>query len=202
MYISAGTREYVQALQKAEGARNTGHKVVSEGGGESARDESWALRKFKIEFYQEVEKIQKSDKLDMLVVNVTDEGWARMMEDPEYCQDMLDLIRRDTTGVYIGQVDMVVTIGGTREEYRADSWSVSFSKADRSLDRDSYVERRKRRKRRQKALEEYMWQKHMQEKSMIASMAKKRAGMPAGEVFVADSMLDILRKYNNNFLYM
>ncbi len=167
MYISAGTREYVRAMQKAENAKNTGLKAVSEGDGDSARDESWALKKFKIGFYREVEKIQKSDKLDMLVVNVTDEGWARMMEDPEYCQDMLDLIRRDTTGVYIGQVDMVVTIGSTKEEYRADSWGVSFSKADRSLDRDSYVERRKRRKIRQKALEEYMWQKHMQEKSII-----------------------------------
>lgn len=102
---------------------------------------------FQQEFYAEIAKIPMSGQLNTLAIRVTDEGWKRMKENPEYREKMMSLIKRDTTGTYFGKTNEIITIGRSSAEYRAQSFS-----AERKVDdKERSIKRRKKKK---KELEE------------------------------------------------
>lgn len=132
---------------------------------------------FQREFWEEVAAIPKTSTIDHLAINITDKGWERMKEEPEYRKQMMDLIRRDTTGSFIHQVDSIITIGATDKEYRASSWSSGSDEFRNKVKDDSYIEARKKRKKKLKEYYEKLWLKHFYEQSKLIK-GEKNAGIP------------------------
>lgn len=132
---------------------------------------------FRREFWEEVAAIPKTPTIDHLAINITDKGWERMKEEPEYRKQMMDLIRRDTTGSFIHQVDSVITIGATDKEYRVSSWSSGSDEFRNKVKDDSYIEARKKRKQELKEYYEKLWLKHFYEQRKLIK-GEKNAGIP------------------------
>jgi hypothetical protein len=149
------------------------------------------MAQFQADFWSEVGRIQKTPTIDNLAINITKAGWERMKAEPEYREKMMGLIRRDTMGTFINQVDSVITIGGTEEEYCASSWSSKCSDFSEKTNEDSYVERRRKRKKQLKEMYDRMWLKHQMEQKRISQqvLAKKmgRTSVPA-EYIVSDAI--------------
>lgn len=150
--------------------------------------EAVEMEQFKREFWEEVASIPKTSTIDNLAINITKEGWERMKADPEYREKMMDLIRRDTTGAFIFQVDCVITIGATEEEYRASSWSSERNDFWGKTNKDSYVERRKKKNKQLQEMYEKQRRKRqlerkIQEQKRLAKI--KGRTMPVGEIFGA-----------------
>lgn len=122
---------------------------------------------FKKEFWEEVARIPKTPTLDNLAINISEKGWERMKEEPEYREKMMGLIRRDTTGSFIHQVNSIITIGASDKEYRADSWSSESDEFWSRAKEHDYMEARKKRK---KELQEYydkLWLRHFYEQRKL-----------------------------------
>lgn len=186
--------------------RHTGNRLEEAEGTEfnkavdHAEKDEMDMEQFQMEFWSEVARIQKTPTIDNLAINITKAGWERMKAEPEYRQKMMDLIRRDTTGTFIGQVNSVITIGGTEEEYCATSWSSERSDFLEKTNEDSYVERRKKRKKQLKEMYDRMWLKHQMEQKRLEQqiLAKKmgRTSSPA-QYFVSDAC----QMYEDFFLF-
>lgn len=132
---------------------------------------------FQREFWKEVAAIPKTSTIDHLAINITDKGWERMKEEPEYRKQMMELIQRDTTGSFIHQVDSVITIGATDKEYRASSWSSGSDEFQNKVKDDSYIEAREKRKKELKEYYEKLWLKHFYEQRKLIK-GEKNAGIP------------------------
>lgn len=133
----------------------------------SALTKEQEMEQFKQEFWAEVAGIPKTSTIDNLAIHITDKGWERMKEEPEYREKMMGLIKRDTTGNFICQVNSVITIGADEKEYHADSWSSQSNKFWQKINKNSYMERRKKRK---KELQEYydkLWEQHFYEQKQL-----------------------------------
>lgn len=107
---------------------------------------------FKKEFYEEIDKIPKARYVKSLFIHITDKGWERMKADAKYREQMLALIKRDTTGFSFDRTNRLITVGATSEEYRAESWGSSDDRAEERIKRNRQIEKKKKRK---KELKEY-----------------------------------------------
>lgn len=141
------------------------------------------MEQFQLEFWDEVAKICKPHNFSHLMINVTKEGWERMKADPEYREKILRLLRRDMTGPFCRQVYSIITIGGTEEEYRTESWSTGSDKREVEDDMERRRQRRKyfqkryekqlerrrleRKRLERKRLEEYLLERSMQERKRL-----------------------------------
>lgn len=85
-------------------------------------DERREMAKFKMEFYAEVASIPKSSSIKYML-NISEAAFEKMKNDPEYREQIMDLLKRDLTGNYMGSTTIMFTVGEEIEHYRADSWS-------------------------------------------------------------------------------
>ena len=143
---------------------------------------------FKKEFYAEIDKIPRDRTIANVAINISEEAFKNMKADPKYREQMLSVIRRDMTGSVAPAPDcsMVITVGATAKDYRADSWSVNndsefyarsqdsfYKKTSRQKDRDKelseeYLEKRAQVKKRQQELLDEKIAKQEQERSRMA----------------------------------
>ncbi len=157
---------------------------------ESTRELSEAeeMAIFKKEFYAEIDKIPKDRTIANVAINISEEAFKNMKADPKYREQMLSVIRRDMTGSVAPAPDcsMVITVGATAKDYRADSWSVNndsefyarsqdsfYKKTSGQKDRDKelskeYLEKRAQVKKRQQELLDEKIAKQEQERSRMA----------------------------------
>lgn len=168
-YLMEGfVKQYQKPLKEAEDI------AFNEAVKRTERDKA-EMEQFQAEFWSEVARIPKTPTIDNLAINITKAGWERMKAEPEYREKMMGLIKRDTMGTFIGQVDSVITIGGTEEEYCATSWSSRLSGFSEKTNEESYVERRRKKKKQLKEMYDRMWLKHQMEHKRIEQqvLAKK-----------------------------
>lgn len=129
---------------------------------------------FQQEFYAEIAKIPMSGCLNTLAIRVTDEGWKRMKEEPEYREKMIGLIKRDTTGTYIGKTNEIITIGRSPAEYRAHSFS-----AERKIDdKERSIKRRKRKKKELEELRARIQYRKALEQDLLAKLGEGEFTLP------------------------
>ncbi len=160
--MDRAAREAVR--EKLEGLCETASEKTA-GAREVSKEEE--MEAFKREFYAELDKIPKDRTIANVAINISEEAFRNMKADPEYREQMLSVIRRDMTGSVAPAPDcsMVITVGATAGDYRADSWSVnndaefytrsrsSFykrmddKKADRKERMEAYLEKRAQMKR-------------------------------------------------------
>ena len=121
---------------------------------------------FKKEFYAEIDKIPRDRTIANVAVNISEEAFKNMKDDPKYREQMLSVIRRDMTGSVAPAPDcsMVITVGATAKDYRADSWSVNNDSEFYARSQDSFYKKTSGQKDRNKELSEEYLEKRAQVK--------------------------------------
>lgn len=184
------------ALEKTESTR------------ELSETEEMAI--FKKEFYAEIDKIPKDRTKANVAINISEEAFKNMKADPKYREQMLSVIRRDMTGSVAPAPDcsMVITVGATAKDYRADSWSVNndsefyarsqnsfYKKTSNKKDRqkkllEEYLEKRAQVKQQQEMLNEKIAKQEQERSRLLRSWNKERLLSKASNVYEANVMTE------------
>ena len=107
-----------------------------------------------------------------------------MKEDPQYREKVLSLIQRDWGDSYAPRnCSVLITVGATLNEYRADSWPVGYDSEFDVRSQNSFYKRTSEKKDRQKELLEKYLEKRAQAKKQqqelldekIAKMEQERS---------------------------
>ena len=182
---------------------------------ESTRELSEAeeMAIFKKEFYAEIDKIPKDRTKANVAINISEEAFKNMKADPKYREQMLSVIRRDMTGSVAPAPDcsMVITVGATAKDYRADSWSVNndsefYARSQNSFYKktsgkqnnkkkllEEYLEKRAQAKRQQQELLDEKVAKAEQERSRLAkAWSSKQQMAKASSVYDANIMTETM----------
>lgn len=110
--------------------------------------------------------VHPSNSQDSVAVHISDAGFEAMKNDPEYEEWVLNTLKRDFAASdpwssYCGGKYSIFYFGGTKDEYRGESWRMGYQngRGESIFNRkaeESYWERlAKRRKRRKEQYEEY-----------------------------------------------
>ena len=217
MVISGVGQNYYQ--NNVETKRNTknvnGTEKIDTGKAESTQELSEAeeMELFKKEFYAELERIPRDKTIANVAVNISEEAFKNMKADPKYREQMLSVIRRDMTGSVAPAPDcsLVITVGATAKDYRADGWSVNndsefyarsqdsfFKKTSGQKDRnkellEEYLEKRAQAKRQQQELLDEKAAKTEQERSRLAkAWSSKQQMAKASSVYDANIMTETM----------
>lgn len=129
---------YSERVQsKTEPVKTTDYVGLWEAGRRSRQNMEPDMETFKREFYQDLAKITKNYTVANAAVNISEEAFSAMKEDPDYREKVLSLIRRDLGASYAPrQCSVLIRVGGSLEEYGGDSWPVGY-------DSEFYVRSRK-----------------------------------------------------------
>ena len=217
MVINGVGQNYYQ--NNVETKRNTknvnGTEKIDTGKAESTQELSEAeeMELFKKEFYAELERIPRDKTIANVAVNISEEAFKNMKADPKYREQMLSVIRRDMTGSVAPAPDcsLVITVGATAKDYRADGWSVNndsefyarsqdsfFKKTSGQKDRnkellEEYLEKRAQAKRQQQELLDEKVAKAEQERSRLAkAWSSKQQMAKASSVYDANIMTETM----------
>ena len=215
MAISGVGQNYYQ--NNVETKRNTknvnGMEKICTGkaGSTQGLSEAEEMELFKKEFYAELERIPRDKTIANVAVNISEEAFKNMKADPKYREQMLSVIRRDMTGSVAPAPDcsLVITVGATAKDYRADGWSVnndsefyarsqnSFYKKTSGIQNnkkellEEYLEKRAQAKRQQQELLDEKVAKAEQERSRLEkAWDSKRQMAKASSVYDANIMTD------------
>lgn len=128
--------------------------------------------------------IHPSRRNEYISVNISEEGYAAMKNDPEYEAWVLDDLRSALSrpGFCFGSGDRVYTdicYGATREECRSDTWTVpGRSAGDRARERQEEnrrrMEKRIKRQKLQKQLRELAFQRQARQRALVKKLIRHR----------------------------
>lgn len=131
---------------------------------------------FKKEFYAEIDKIPRDRTIANVAINISEEAFKNMKDDPEYREKVLSLIRRDMTGSVAPAPDcsLAITVGATSKDYRADGWSVDNDSEFYARSQNSFYKKTSEKKDRQKELLEEYLEKRAQVKKQQQEMLNEK----------------------------
>lgn len=115
--------------------------------------EAEEMELFKKEFYEDLSKVTNHSTVSNAAVNISDAAFEAMKEDPQYREKVLSLIKRDWGDSYAPRnCSVMITVGATLNEYRADSWPVGYDSEFDVRSQNSFYKRTSEKKDRQKEL--------------------------------------------------
>ena len=134
--------------------------------------EAEEMELFKKEFYEDLSKITNHRTVSNAAVNISEEAFKAMKDDPQYREKVLSLIQRDWGDSYAPRnCSVLITVGATLNEYRADSWPVGYDSEFDMRSQNSFYKRTSEKKDRQKELlEEYLEKKEIMGEDEAVSM--------------------------------
>lgn len=161
------------------------------------------LEVFKKEFYDELSKINNHRTVSNMAINISEDAFKKMKEDPQYKQQILNLVQRDWGDSYAPRnCSVMITVGSSLNDYRADSWPVGYdSEFDIRSKNSFYKKTSESKKDKQKELLEEYLEKRQVAKRISQEILDKRLQKE-------EDMREALRKsdaekaYNNQILYM
>lgn len=137
---------------------------------------------FKKEFYAELSMIPRDRTIANVAINISEEAFKNMKDDPKYREQMLAVIRRDMTGSVAPAPDcsVVITVGATAKDYRADGWSVNndsefYARSQNSFYKAGSSKSGESKKSKQKQLMEEFLAKRQAEKRIQKEMLEEKA---------------------------
>ena len=189
----------VETKRNTKNVNGTEKFALEKTGSTQELSEAEEMAIFKKEFYAEIDKIPKDRTIANVAINISEEAFKNMKADPKYREQMLSVIRRDMTGSVAPAPDcsMVITVGATAKDYRADGWSVNndseffarsqdsfYKKTSGQKDRnkellEEYLEKRAQAKRQQQELLDEKIAKAEQERSRLAKAWSSKQQMAA-----------------------
>ncbi len=123
------------------------------------------MQLFKKEFYTDLSKIVGHPTVSNAAVNISDAAFQAMKDDPEYRAQVLALLQRDLGASYAPRnCSVLITVGTSLDQYRADSWPVGNDSEFRLRSKDSFFKRTSENRDRQKELLEEYQEKKLQAK--------------------------------------
>ena len=123
------------------------------------------MQLFKKEFYTDLSKIVGHPTVSNAAVNISDAAFQAMKDDPEYRAQVLSLLQRDLGASYAPRnCSVLITVGTSLDQYRADSWPVGNDSEFRLRSKDSFFKRTSENRDRQKELLEEYQEKKLQAK--------------------------------------
>lgn len=132
---------------------------MGETGNTKELSEAEEMAIFKKEFYAEIDKIPRNRTITNVAINISEEAFKNMKDDPEYREKILSALKRDLTSSFAPlEASMVLTVGATAKDYRGDSWSgVNNQSEFYARSQNSFYKKTSNKKDRQKELlEEYL----------------------------------------------
>ena len=150
---------------------------TEETGGMRELTEAEEMAAFKKEFYAELDRIPRDRTIANVAVNISEEAFKNMKADPKYREQMLSVIRRDMTGSVAPAPDcsLVITVGATAKDYRADGWSVNNDSEFFARSQDSFYKKTSGQKDRNKELLEEYLEKRAQAKRQQQELLDEKA---------------------------
>ena len=120
--------------------------------------EAEEMELFKKEFYDDLSKVTNHRTVSNAAVNISEAAFKAMKNDPQYKEKVLSLIQRDWGDSYAPRnCSVLITVGATLDEYRADSWPVGYDSEFDVRSQNSFYKRTNEKKDKQKELlEEYL----------------------------------------------
>lgn len=160
------------------------------------------LEVFKKEFYEELSKINNHRTVSNMAINISEDAFKKMKEDPQYKQQILNLIQRDWGDSYAPRnCSVLITVGSSLNDYRADSWPVGYdSEFDVRSKNSFYKKTSESKKDKQKELLEKYLEKRQAAKRIAQETLDKKLQKE-------DDMREALRKsdaekaYNKQIIY-
>ena len=179
MAISVIGQNYYQ--NNAETKRNTKNVngtekfALEKTGSTQELSEAEEMELFKKEFYEDLSKVTNHRTVSNAAVNISEAAFKAMKEDPQYREKILSLIQRDWGDSYAPRnCSVLITVGATLNEYRADSWPVGYDSEFDVRTQDSFYKRTSEKKDWQKELLEEYLEKRAQAKKQQQEMLNEK----------------------------
>lgn len=156
---------------------------------------------FKKKFYDELSRINNHRTVSNMAINISEDAFKKMKEDPQYKQQILNLVQRDWGDSYAPRnCSVMITVGSSLNDYRADSWPVGYdSEFDIRSKNSFYKKTSESKKDKQKELLEEYLEKRQAAKRITQEILDKKLQKE-------EDMREALRKsdaekaYNNQIL--
>ena len=137
--------------------------------------EAEEMELFKKEFYEDLSKVTNHRTVSNAAVNISEAAFKAMKDDPQYREKVLSLIQRDWGDSYAPRnCSVLITVGATLNEYRADSWPVGYDSEFDMRSQNSFYKRTSEKKDRQKELLEEYLEKRVQAKKQQQEMLNEK----------------------------
>lgn len=157
MAISGVGQNYYQnnaaTTKNTKNVNGTEKFTLEKTGSTQELSEAEEMELFKKEFYEDLSKVTNHSTVSNAAVNISDAAFEAMKEDPQYREKVLSLIKRDWGDSYAPRnCSVMITVGATLNEYRADSWPVGYDSEFDVRSQNSFYKRTSEKKDRQKEL--------------------------------------------------
>ena len=148
----------VATTKSTKNVNSTKKFALEKTSGTQELSEAEEMELFKKEFYEDLSKVTNHRTVSNAAVNISEAAFKAMKEDPQYREKVLSLIQRDWGDSYAPRnCSVLITVGATLNEYRADSWPVGYDSEFDVRSQNSFYKRTSEKKDRQKELlEEYL----------------------------------------------
>lgn len=160
------------------------------------------LEVFKKEFYDELSRINNHRTVSNMAINISEDAFKKMKEDPQYKQQILNLIQRDWGDSYAPRnCSVLITVGSSLNDYRADSWPVGYdSEFDVRSKNSFYKKTSESKKDKQKELlEEYLEKRQVAKRIAQETLDKKL--QKEDDMREAFRKSDAEKAYNKQIIY-
>ncbi len=138
--------------------------------------EAEEMEQFKKDFYEDLSKITNHRTVSNAAVNISEAAFKAMKEDPQYREKVLSLIQRDWGDSYAPRnCSVLITVGATLNEYRADSWPAGYDSEFDVRSQNSFYKRTSEKKDKQEELLEKYLEKRVQAKRQQQELLDEKA---------------------------
>ena len=169
----------VETKRNTKNVNGTEKFALEKTGSTQELSEAEEMELFKKEFYEDLSKVTNHRTVSNAAVNISETAFKAMKEDPQYREKVLSLIQRDWGDSYAPRnCSVLITVGATLNEYRADSWPVGYDSEFDVRSQNSFYKRTSEKKDRQKELlEEYLEKRARAKKQQQEMLNEKIAKM-------------------------
>ena len=166
----------VEAKRNTKNVSGTEKFALEKTGSIQELSEAEEMELFKKEFYAELERIPKNRTITNLAVNISEEAFKNMKDDPEYRAKIMSALQRDLTSSFAPlKASLLITVGATEKDYRGDSWSGPNNDSEFfARSQDSFYKKTSGQKDRQKELLEEYLEKRAQAKRQQQEMLDEK----------------------------
>ncbi len=179
MSISGVGQSYYQnnvaTTKNTKNVNSTEKFALEKTSGTQKLSEAEEMELFKKEFYEDLSKVTNHKTVSNAAVNISEAAFKAMKDDPQYREKVLSLIQRDLGDSYAPRnCSVLITVGATLNEYRADSWPVGYDSEFDVRSQNSFYKRTSEKKDRQKELLEEYLEKRAQTKKQQQEMLNEK----------------------------
>ena len=165
----------VEVKRNTKNVNGTEKFALEKTGSTQELSEAEEMELFKKEFYEDLSKVTNHRTVSNAAVNISEAAFKAMKEDPQYREKVLSLIQRDWGDSYAPRnCSVLITVGATLNEYRADSWPVGYDSEFDVRSQNSFYKRTSEKKDRQKELLEEYLEKRAQAKRQQQEMLDEK----------------------------